>query len=109
MARDNAYVPYTCPMIDEVIAAIESIEWDDTRWTKNDLIDTMEKIREANDSLRNWGNEKYTDCEELETQIESLEKDINYRNIEIDDLSNEIKDLNNEILKLEDELIQVAV
>ena len=106
MARYNAPVPYTCPMIDKVISAIESIEWDDTQWPKNDLIDTMEKIRESNDSLRNWGNEKYDDCEELGTQIESLEKDINYLNIEIGDLSNEIKDLNNEILKLKDELIQ---
>ena len=106
MARDNAPVPHTCPMINEVISAIESIEWGDTQWTKNDLIDTMEKIREANDSLRNWGNEKYDDCEELEAKIESLEKDINYLNIEIGDLSNEIKDLNNEILKLEDELIK---
>ena len=109
MARDNAPVPHTCPMIDEIISAIDSIEWDETYWTKKDLIETMEKIRKANDSLRNWGNDKHTECDELENQISDLEKDIKYKNEEIDDLKDEIKELKNEVSKLEDELADVSV
>ena len=93
MARDNAPVPHTCPMIDEIISAIDSVEWEDTYWTKRDLIETMEKIRKANDSLRNAGNDKHIECEQLEDQINDLEKDIKYKDREIEGLVDEIKDL----------------
>lgn len=109
MARDNAPVPHTCPMIDEIISAIDSVEWEETSWTKKDLIETMEKIRKANDSLRNWGNDKHTECEQLEDQINDLEKDIKYKDGEIEGLVDEIKDLKHEVSKLEDELSEVSV
>ena len=109
MARDNAQVPHTCPMIDDVISAIDSVEWTDTYWDKKDLIETMEKIRKANDSLRNWSNDKHTECEQLEDQINALEKDMKYKDREIEDLVDEIKDLKYKVSKLEDELSEMSV
>lgn len=109
MARDNAPVPHTCPMIDEIISAIDSVDWTDTYWDKKDLIETMEKIRKANNSLRNWGNDKHTECEQLEDQINDLEKDMKYKDREIEGLVDEIKDLKHEVSKLEYELSEVSV
>jgi len=88
MARDNAPVPHTCPVIDEVITAIDSIDWEDTSWNKIYLIKKMEHIRDANYSLRTWGNEKQDDCEKLEDKIEELE-------YKIESLSDELEDLKN--------------
>jgi uncharacterized protein YoxC len=102
MARDNAPVPHTCPMIDEIISAIDSVDWEETYCTKKDLIETMEKIRKANDSLRSWGNDKHIECEQLE-------KDIKYKDREIEGLVDEVKDLKHEVSKLEDELSEVSV
>lgn len=88
MARDNAPVPHTCPVIDEVISAIDSVDWEETFWNKTYLIKRMEDIRSANASLREWGNERQDDCEKLEDKIEELE-------CKIESLSDEIYDLTN--------------
>ena len=106
MARDNAPVPYTCPMIDEIISAIDSNEWEETYWTKKDLIETMEKIRKANDSLRSWGNDLYDDLEKLEKQSQSDYIELENKN---EDLVSEIEALKSEVSKLEDELSTVSV
>ena len=45
----------------------------------------MEDIRSANSQLRDWGNEKHIEAEELETEKEILENE----------LSQVIKDLKN--------------
>lgn len=104
MRRNNEPVGHTCPMIDEIISAIESVDWDDTYWTKNDLIDTMEKIRTANGTLRDWGNEKCKECEELEKEIEYLQKDIKSHESTIEDLKGDINDLSFDISRLEEEI-----
>ena len=106
MARDNAPVPHTCPMIDEIISAIDSVNWEETYWTKKDLIETMEKIRKANDSLRSWGNDLHDDLEKLENQSQSDYIDLENKN---EDLTAEIESLKSEVSKLEDELSAVSV
>jgi cell division protein FtsB len=106
MARDNAPVPHTCPMIDEIISAIDSVDWEETYWTKKDLIETMEKIRKANDSLRSWGNDLHDDLEKLEKQSQSDYIDLENKN---EDLTAEIESLKSEVSKLEDELSAVSV
>jgi cell division protein FtsB len=106
MARDNAPVPHTCPMIDEIISAIDSVDWEETYWTKKDLIETMEKIRKANDSLRSWGNDLHDDLEKLEKQSQSDCIDLENKN---EDLTAEIESLKSEVSKLEDELSAVSV
>ena len=106
MARDNAPVPHTCPMINEIISAIDSVDWEETYWTKKDLIETMEKIRKANDSLRSWGNDLHDDLEKLENQSQSDYIDLENKN---EDLTAEIESLKSEVSKLEDELSAVSV
>ena len=106
MARDNAPVPHTCPMINEIISAIDSVNWEETYWTKKDLIETMEKIRKANDSLRSWGNDLHDDLEKLENQSQSDYIDLENKN---EDLTAEIESLKSEVSKLEDELSAVSV
>ena len=108
MARDNAPVPHTCPLIDKVISAINYVDWEDTHWEYEDLINTMEEIRKANESLRTWGNEKYNEVYELEDKISDLEKDLRDKNNEIDGLMNKIKDMEIEISKLEDKLYKYS-
>ena len=101
MARDNAPVSHTCPMINEVISVLESLNWDDCSWYMKDVIDIMEKIREANDKLRYWGNEKHEECEELEDRISELEQSIEDRDSEISDYIDTIDGLRAEIEQLE--------
>ncbi len=105
MARDNAPVSHTCPMIDEVISALESLNWDDCSWYMKDVIDIMEKIREANDKLRCWGNEKHEECEELEDRISELQLSIEDRDSEISDYIDTIDGLRAEIEQLEAEVV----
>ena len=108
MARDNAPVPHTCPMIDRVIYAINSVEWEDNYWSKDDLIDLMEDIRSANSTLRNWGNEKHLECNELEDKIYDLENDLKYKAEEIETLNNEINELEMVVSKLENEIYEFS-
>lgn len=98
--RDNAPVRHTCPMIDEMISAIESVDWDETYWTKKDLIEIMERIRTANDTLRSWGNNLYEDLSNLEKTSQS--EYVNLENIN-NDLLSEIEKLKLEISNLENE------
>lgn len=65
----------------------------------------MEKIRKANDTLRNWGNNKHVECEQLEYQ---LEKNMKYKDREIEGLLDKIKDLKHEVSKLKDELDELS-
>lgn len=82
----SAPIPYTCPMIDEVIEGIEAI--DSVRDKLNDidlsaLIREMENIRKANEALRTWGEEQEERAEdaeehisELNAQIEALKREL---------------------------------
>lgn len=97
MTRDNAPAPHTCPMIDEVIRAINSVEWKDSYWSKNELFELTEDIRSANSTLRSWGNEQYDECENLKDKIYDLENDLKCKNKEIENLINRIKELENKI------------
>jgi len=71
MSRDNSPVSETCPSIDKVISI-------------------MEDIRDANSSLREWGNELYYELDEAKSTIRDLER-------EIDDLKAEVRALEEEL------------
>ena len=89
MARNRDYAPVgnTCPMIDEVISAIESVDWsENTFHTAQSVSEIMEKIRSANLELRNWGNDEFKRAEELE-------KDLDYANREIEQLKDVIENI----------------
>lgn len=106
MGRNDDYAPIgnTCPMIDEVKGFLELIDWDmddedEVELSKQckKVCDTLEKIRDANLALRNWGNE------ECKKAIE-FEKDLDYSNDKITDLKSEIKDLQSQCTELENQL-----
>lgn len=74
--RDNSGIENTCPKIDEVISAIESVNWDESSyWDEKILKETMEKIRKANSDLREWGNQMCRERDELQDQLDDLEKE----------------------------------
>jgi hypothetical protein len=74
---DNSDVPHTCPKIDEVISAIESVDWSENSWwDAKRLIEIMEGIRSSNLKLRGWGNEMCRERDEYERQADSLAKEI---------------------------------
>ena len=98
MWRDNSSIPNTCPLIDNVLDFLGYVhEIDD----KEELIaqvevfkNVLEEIREANKSLRSWGNELYIECDELKD-------DLKRKDLDIDDLKDEIRSLNSVIYELE--------
>ena len=92
-ARDNAPVGYTCVMINEIISAIESVQWEETYWKKKELIELIENVRQSNITLRDWGNDIYNECEELQDEIDDLKREIEYRDTEIKELKFEIENL----------------
>lgn len=65
-------------MIDEVISAIDSVEWDENQWwDKKGLFEIMEKIRGYNLKLREWGNEMSRERDDFEKENEYLRKENN--------------------------------
>ena len=104
-------VPHTCPLIDEVISAIESVDWEETYWEKSKLIETMEKIREANSTLRSWGVSNAETALEFEANFDELKDEqveINDRNeLEVSELNYKIVELEQEISDLKEEIIQI--
>ena len=102
MRNDYTGVPHTCPKIDEVISFINSVdvEWDEEYHTKEELIQIMEDIRAANGALRDFGNEKAKEFDELEEDFELKERRVN-------ELTCELEDRNSKIEKLEEELIDI--
>jgi chromosome segregation ATPase len=107
--RDEAPVGNTCPLIDSVISLIDNLSnydiTDDDE--KKDMLhdvkvanDILEEIRSANSSLRDWGNELYSDKEDLE-------KENNLLKGEISDLSNEVENYKGEVKELESQIIEL--
>lgn len=93
---DNSGIPNTCPKIDEVISCIKTVTFDDTGWyDETGIIGTLEDIRSANSSLREWGNEMFSEREEFEEKAEELER-------ENDDLKEQLLEANKRILELEE-------
>ena len=75
MARYKDYSPvgHTCPLIDEAIDVLQSSECAYNTDVVNSAIKALEKVRSANDELRNWGNELYSEVEDLKAEIDKLE------------------------------------
>jgi predicted nucleic acid-binding Zn-ribbon protein len=91
--HDNTGVPPTCPLINEVIAFLESIE----EASPKAYIDTMEKIREHNSELRAYCITADERNDELDSEIDKLRDRIN-------ELEKEKKDLEEEVDGLQQEL-----
>lgn len=101
--RDQSGIPNTCPKIDEVISAIKSVGWSEDEFhSEKCLIATMEEIRSANSSLRDWGNEQFSEKENAESDRDYHEKEVAEKNEEIKNLKSEIKELENQIEQLQE-------
>ena len=71
--KDHSPVGHTCPWIDEAIDVLQSSECAYNTDVVNSAIKALEKVRSANDELRNWGNELYGEVEEMKAEIDKLE------------------------------------
>ncbi len=88
---NNSGIHHTCPKINEVISAIESVNWgEDSYWDVKILTEIMEEIRKANSDLRDWGNQMCRERDDLQD--------------EFDDLQDEFDDLKEENKKLQDKI-----
>lgn len=92
MRRAPGPIGYTCPDIDDVISGIQ-----DAEKALHGLVNRLENLREANETLRIWGSEK-------EEELEKCESDLNEANDKISELENEIKELKAEIVDLKIQL-----
>ena len=96
--RDNSGIDNTCPKIDEVISAINSVDWgEDNYWDADRVIEIMEQIRGANSNLRDWGNEMCRERDELQKEFDYLEKEKNNLQDEINHYEKQIKELEDEL------------
>ncbi len=111
--RDNAPIGNTCPKIDQVIRFLEKIDWSlddkekDLSIECKEIVEIMEEIRNANDTLRTWGNEEYNSKNEYEEEKDDLEKEVKNLKSDLSDMIDEIKDLKVEIDNLEEKLSDV--
>ena len=88
----------TCPLIDSVIEDV--LLYENEFYEARKIINTMEKIRNANSTLRQLGREWYeyyleaeSEVEKLNERIEELENDNSRMCDTIEDLEDDIKQL----------------
>lgn len=105
---DTSNIPETCPLIDEVIDFIDACETDTTQEERQQIIDTLEKIRSYNYGLRLHGESLNEQIREKEEAINDLERDLSKFECELRDVcyskDEEIKELNLYIGDLEAEI-----
>jgi len=91
MRRYNSREPvgHTCPDIDDIISSVEYLSSECTKATCDDIIQKMEKVRDANSKLRDWGYEESQRVDELEEKVSDLESEISTLEDKVEDLEKE--------------------
>ena len=89
MSRDKNWIPYSCPLIDEVIDMIKDSEIED----KQNIIELMEKIRTINDDIRSVCKDFYNEKEEEKEWRLQAEKERDRLEDRIDDLNTQLENL----------------
>lgn len=72
-------VEETCPLIDELEAAINMNDWEHFRLTRSELLHHVEQVRQANAQLRTWGRKLYFENQRLLKENLQLSKDLERR------------------------------
>jgi hypothetical protein len=104
---DNTGVDHTCPYIDRVRDFIESLpdfcEQEGIEKDVKQFSEMLEKIRQMNLDLRNFGNKQYEElyemekdrdyekkrADDLEKQVASLEEDVKYYEKQVRELESQ--------------------
>lgn len=76
------------------IISVASGEIDD--YTRFDVNNPLEKLRESNSKLRQWGEEQEELLKEKETEVYELQKEVLSMENKIEDLEKELKELQNQ-------------
>jgi len=93
--NDHSGVPYTCPLINEVISAVKSVEWpENSYWDATRVIEILEQIRTHNEKLRQFGIDTYIERDEYSYKVDDLER-------EIDQLKETIEQLKQDVINAE--------
>jgi len=95
-------VPNTCPKIDEVLSRLDSAIEELT--TCKGL---MEKLREANESLRKWGTEMEGERDDFEDLCAEKDKELANKDKTIDELLASISDWSSKVDSLEAQIQQL--
>ena len=105
---DNAPIGNTCPKIDTVIRFLEKIDWDldneDEKYLDDEckeIVEVMEEIRRANQTLREWGNATCVERDEREEERDYLEKQVKNLTADNESYEKEIEELKFEIEELD--------
>lgn len=111
MARRTDYAPIgnTCPMIDRVIDLVKVIYDEYEEFSQADyksFEELMEKIREANSTLRDWGNDECLRAAELEKELDRANSTIEDLKDDAKSLQEEIKSLEKQVETLENDILE---
>ncbi|MEN6511472.1 MAG: hypothetical protein ABFD00_06515 [Chloroherpetonaceae bacterium] len=117
---DRAPVGQTCPEIDQTINTLELVEREiadkyiQIKKYMDIVINAMEKIRQDNASLREWGNKAYELLEESESarqealkQCDILEQQLEKAVAELQELKEENDDITKRYWQLEDKYLRI--
>lgn len=100
---DNAPIGHTCPIIDDVITQIHSLYLSSEAMSKPEYTSfeiLMEKIRSANTTLREWGNEQCNLAQEYENDLDNEKRKGEDLQDEVDSLKSEIKELEKQLSEI---------
>lgn len=114
MTNRSEPIKHTCPDIDYAIKTLQSVVKyinDSTNEWISDIDDIssgnrclLEQLRDANSSLREWGNNLVSDLEEQDREIEQLNKEISKLESKVDEYADMVSDLEDQLKELEREL-----
>lgn len=125
MTNRSEPIKHTCPDIDNAISVLlgviqsidesfanaENINDLDFRSWISDIEDIalgtrceLEKLRDSNSILRDWGNALASDLNTLDDEIETLNKDVSNLERKIDEYVDMVSDLEEQLKELEREL-----
>lgn len=113
--KDNLPIGNTCPMIDDVIRDVKDLHsyygmdmsedgQEEVDRIKNNALSVLEDIRGANSTLRDWGNEQYSERDELYDKCSEYEKQIHDLEHDLSKVEDRVEKLEDEIEVLEDKL-----
>lgn len=115
MARDYTNISITCPLIDNVVDFIGSIDWTqdelDLESESEITLDQLETIRKHNSGLREFGNEQHVRADEFENELDDARKKIESLEDIISDMEETQEQLETRIDQLNDEnnLLQALI